>query len=78
MDESTCRDTDSDFFRLMFALRRSARYHDHRRHFYRSIQNSAIFVAFIFGTSTLSLLYAEFASGYPLWVKSLPSVVLSL
>lgn len=67
---------DIDREGLLFAVRRSVRYHDHRQKFFTSVTNCATFVAVMFGLS--SAIVWKIASVTAPWVIMIPGFLVSL
>ena len=66
------------FYELLFAIRKSVRYHDYRRQFYVRIEKITLFFAFLLGTSTIAVFMAELSKDLPLWAKIAPSVFVTV
>ena len=61
---------------LLFAVRKSVRYHDHRQKFFASITNCATFVAIMFGLA--SAIVWKISSVTAPWVIMIPGFFVSL
>ena len=70
-------DIQSEFEDLRFDVVVSVKYHTRRRRFFESWQNAALFVAFIFGTASLTRFLQSMPEGYE-WLGQLPAVATSL
>ncbi len=66
------------FYELLFAVRKSVRYHDYRRQFYVRIEKITLFFAFLLGTSTIAVFMADLSKDLSLWVKIIPSVFVTV
>lgn len=79
-----CRMTDNTvqeaFDDLLFHVICSVKYHSRRRRFYESVNNSALFCAFLFSTATMASLLAasDGTSGFLAHLEELPAIVTSI
>ena len=62
---------------LLFDVRRSIRYHMHRVRHYDFWHRFVVFVALIFGTATIATFTEIIGGNWPIWVKSLPAVIVT-
>ena len=69
---------ENDFHRLLFGVRRSVRYHARRERFYDSFHQVVVFMALVFGSTTLAAFGAALGAGWPLWLKLLPAALTTL
>lgn len=71
-------DIKQQFDTLLFGVRRSVRYHSRRVRFYDLIHQLAVFCALLLGSATVATFGSEIGDGWPLWVKLMPAVILSV
>lgn len=71
--------THEQFHNLLFEVRRSVRYHLHRRRFFEGVQDFTIFLSVVMGSSTIAT-FSDFigSDAMPLWVKLLPAALATI
>ena len=63
--------------KLLFHVRRSIRYHSRRQQHYDRWHQFVLFLAVLFGSTSVVALATEVGQEFPLWVRLLPSVLVS-
>ena len=63
---------------LLFCIRRSVRYHRRRYGFFRHCNDLGLFLVFLLSTATITIFLKEVFGDAPLWLKILPSIVISV
>lgn len=68
----------NSFRQLLFGVQRSVRYHSRRVKFYDGIHQLTTFCTLLFGSATVAMFSDAIVSDLPLWVKLLPSLLVSI
>ncbi len=71
-------DVSQEHHKLLFGIRRSVRYHDRRRGFYEQFHQIVLFFGLLLGSATIGLFAGESGSDWPLSVKLLPAVIVTI
>lgn len=67
-----------EYYGLLFAVRRSVRYHMHRRGFFEIFHALVLFIGVVGGSATVAALVAEASKDWSLWVKLLPGAFVAV
>lgn len=63
---------------LLFDVRRSVRYHQHRRRFFELVNNVTAFASLVFGSATIAAFGTELAGDWPIELKLAPAALVTL
>ncbi|MDQ7251530.1 hypothetical protein [Dongia sedimenti] len=69
---------DERTYHLLFAVRRSCLYHNHRRRFYDWLNKTQAFVSALFGAATIGALFAQFDPRVPALAAAVSTVLATI